>query len=282
MDRASVEAAWKKAGLTQLVAHSALLLQPALRLRPTLISEQAIKVGATKMGGMPDLPADVSWPTYKGIPQAFIAQFKLSDLHAFAIAGQLPAQGMLWFFYDAQQQTYGDAPEGRDGWRVIYRPGSQQLKQSTPPTTLPVNARFKAATLTITPVLTLAQQPPLEVPGLAWSDDDQEKYDTIFQQFYNESDPQAAKHQLLGHPYTLQDDMREQCQLVTNNITDANDPRAATVAQGANAWHLLLQVDSDENLGMQWGSTGIVYYWIKQADLSAQKFEQAWLALQSE
>jgi uncharacterized protein YwqG len=76
--------------------------------------------------------------------------------------------------------------------------------------------------------------------------------------------------------------MREQCQLVTNGITDADDPRANEVLKGANDWQLLLQVDSDDDLNMQWGSTGILYYWIKQADLQAQRFDHGWLVLQSD
>jgi uncharacterized protein YwqG len=282
MDKASIETALNKAGLKHLVTYSTTLLRPTLRLRATPATEQAIAVGAIKMGGTPDLPSNLQWPEYKGVPQSFIAQFRLSDLQTFEVAKQLPKKGMLWFFYDANKQTYGENPGDADGWRILYHPDEQQLKRTTFPAQLPAKARFHAATLTLTPELTLAQQPQLELPELAWNDDDQAKYDPIFEQFYNEADTQAPRHQLFGYPYTLQDDMREQCQLVTNNITDANDPRANEVLKGANDWQLLLQVDSDDDLNMQWGSAGMLYYWIKQADLQAQRFGHSWLVLQSD
>jgi uncharacterized protein YwqG len=282
MDKASIEAALSKAGLKRLIAYSTTLLQPALRLRATPTSEQEIAVGATKMGGVPDLPPNLQWPTYKGVPQSFIAQFRLSELQTFEIARQLPKQGMLWFFYDANQQTYGENPGDADGWRVRYHPDEQQLKRATFPTQLPTKARFHTATLTLTPELTLAQQPQLELPELSWNDDDQAKYDPIFEQFSKEADAQTPRHQLFGYPYTLQDDMREQCQLLTNNITSADNPRANEVLKGAHDWQLLLQVDSDDDLNMHWGSAGMLYYWIKQTDLHAQRFDHSWLVLQSD
>jgi uncharacterized protein YwqG len=32
---------------------------------------------------------------------------------------------------------------------------------------------------------------------------------------------------------------------------------------------------------MRWTNNGMVYYWIKQADLQARHFDQSWLVLQS-
>jgi len=47
-------------------------------------------------------------------------------------------------------------------------------------------------------------------------------------------------------------------------------------------WLLLLQIDSDEHVGMRWGNTGMLYYWLKRDDLKAQRFDETWLVLQSE
>ncbi|MFL5691417.1 MAG: DUF1963 domain-containing protein [Ktedonobacteraceae bacterium] len=45
---------------------------------------------------------------------------------------------------------------------------------------------------------------------------------------------------------------------------------------------MLLQVDSDEQAGMHWANTGMLYYWITSADLQSHAFEHCWLVLQSE
>jgi uncharacterized protein YwqG len=33
---------------------------------------------------------------------------------------------------------------------------------------------------------------------------------------------------------------------------------------------------------MRWGNAGMLYYWLKRNDLQAQRFDEAWLVLQSE
>jgi uncharacterized protein YwqG len=43
-----------------------------------------------------------------------------------------------------------------------------------------------------------------------------------------------------------------------------------------------LQVDSNEQAGMHWASSGMLYYWITRSDLHAQQFGTTWLVLQSD
>lgn len=45
-------------------------------------------------------------------------------------------------------------------------------------------------------------------------------------------------------------------------------------------WHLLLQVDSSEDIGMMWDDCGRVYLWITDEDLAAMRFENTWVILQ--
>ena len=48
----------------------------------------------------------------------------------------------------------------------------------------------------------------------------------------------------------------------------------------AKPWRLLLQLDSCEDLGMMWGDMGLVYFWIRQEDLQARRFDRTWVILQ--
>jgi uncharacterized protein YwqG len=41
-------------------------------------------------------------------------------------------------------------------------------------------------------------------------------------------------------------------------------------------------VDTDDDIGMRWGNAGMLYYWIKEADLRTHHFDASWLVLQSE
>ncbi|GCF06969.1 YwqG family protein [Dictyobacter arantiisoli] len=286
MDKTATQDAIKQTGLTGLLKYTDMLLQPAIQLKTTLVKDQkaeaALKPGTSKFGGIPDLPPEQDWPTWKNIPQSFIAQLRLADLQNYDVHHWLPQDGMLWFFYDARQETYGEDPQDVGGWQVFYRADTNNLKPATVPTNLPVSSRFKSSTVSVASELTLTQQPQLEVTNLKWSDDDQEKYDTVYEQFTDVENKTQPRHRIFGYPDTLQDDMRVQCQLMTNGITDANDPRAAQLSKGANDWQLLLQIDSDEAAGMQWANSGMLFYWIKLSDLQAHKFDHTWLVLQSE
>ncbi len=284
MDQAHLQAAFAAAGFSHLLPQMDLLVQPSLRLATTAADESTLPIGASKLGGQPDLPADVEWPLWNGLPQSFLAQFRLPDLHSFlqgALAGALPEQGMLWFFYDARQETYGTEQADQGGWRVLYLNDAQPaLQRRLPPAALPKESQFQACQLRFSTELTFATQPPLEIVGLAWSEADQERYDALLASIVP-APGMTPRHRLLGFPDTIQDDMRQQCELASQGVADVNDPRVEVLAPEANAWRLLLQIDSDAQAGMRWASSGMLYYWLRPPP-QARHFEASWLVLQSE
>ena len=237
----------------------------------------------SKIGGHPDLPGYAQWPNLNGQPLSFVAQIRLADLQQFDSEKLLPRQGMLWFFYDAEQETFGEQPEDRHGWSILFDNSSAtSLRRLPPPAGLQAASIFQACSLTPQNELTLALQPDLELPGYAWSDEEQLAYEEVLETFQTPTERSLPHHRLLGYPNTIQDDMRIQCQLVSNGITDSNDPRAALLEAGAADWLLLLQIDSDAFAKMRWANNGMLYYWIRRDDLQAQRFEKSWLVLQSE
>ena len=282
MDKADVQAAFEAAGLARVVKNIDALARFAVRLNTTVVDEASLPIGASKLGGLPDLPSGVAWPEWKGLPQSFIAQIRLEDLHDFNVAKALPQQGMLWFFYDAQQQTYGENPQDKGGWSVLYTADVAQVQRASVPAGLPASGQFHACAIRYTSEITLAQQPELDIPNFEWSADEQQKYEKLLSTFPDPGDRAAIHNRLLGNPDTLQDDMRSQCQLMAHGITDPQDSHAADMLKDAKNWHLLLQVDSDEHAGMRWASGGMLYYWIQWADLMARRFENTWLVLQAE
>lgn len=282
MDKADVQDAFVKAGLSRVLKDLDTLLKPSIRLTTRIVDESTIAVGASKLGGLPDLPAGTPWPTWQGLPQSFIAQIRLEDVRQYDVEKVLPQSGMLWFFYDAKQETYGDDPANRGGWAVLYDQSSPALQRTSAPASLPAGSRFRACAVTFATEVTLAQNPQLEIAQCDWSDEEQQKYEQILSAFPDAADRAKAQHHLLGFPDTIQDDMREQCQLVAHGVTDSDDPRAQQLAQGTMAWRLLLQVDTEEPVGMRWASSGMLYYWIQQVDLQARRFANTWVVLQSE
>ena len=150
------------------------------------------------------------------------------------------------------------------------------------PAKLPAESQFKACTVSFAGEVTLSQSPRLDVPNFDWTDDEVEKYETLLSTFPTPEDHGAVHHQLLGNPQTIQDDMRLECQLASHGVTDINDPRAKELSKDAKDWQLLLQIDTDEDIGMRWEDAGMIYYWMKASDLKESDFDDAWLVLQSE
>jgi len=283
MDKTGVRAAFVASGLSRLLKDIDLVSRASIRLQTNPVNESTLSIGVSKLGGMPDLPPEVSWPERNGLPQSFIAQIHLNEVRPYDTNKLLPQDGMLWFFYDAQQRTFGEAPTDLGGWRVIFMNDNlTRLQRHPAPAKLPTSSQFQACSINFASEVTLSQQPQLEIPNFDWTDAEQKKYEELLSTFPTPADRAAIHHRLLGYPDTIQDDMRLECQLVSHGVTDEGDPRLAEVSKGAMDWQLLLQIDSDEHAGMRWGNAGMLYYWITSAALQARRFDTTWLVLQSE
>jgi uncharacterized protein YwqG len=282
MDKAGVQAAFVVAGLSRLLKDVDFLAKNSIRLYTKLAGEYDISIGASRIGGIPDVPPDFKWPERHEVPQSFIAQLNLEEVHPYDALGVLPSRGMLWFFYDAKQETYGADPEDRGGWSVMYRKDYSGLQRIAAPHKLPAESQFKACTVSFASEVTLSQSPKLDVPNFDWTDDEVKKYEILLSTFPTPEDHGAVHHQLLGNPQTIQDDMRLECQLASHGVTDINDPRAKELSNGANEWQLLLQIDTDEDIDMRWGDAGMIYYWLRMSDLQKCNFDDSWLVLQSD
>jgi uncharacterized protein YwqG len=268
---------WGMAGEIEKLARS------SIRLTAKPAAQGALPAGVSHLGGLPDLPAGTAWPMWKSTPLAFIAQVRLEEAAPFDPQGYLPKSGLLSFFYDAQQDTYGADPADRGGWQVLYHrddPSSWQPLQ--PPSGLPAEALFKPCPVTFTPELTLPTAPAQVQPELKWSEAQIKHYEQFLKSFPTHEDHGTLHHRMLGYPEQIQDDMQAQCALMANGVKSIDDPRAGELLKGKADWQLLFQVDSDYNAGMKWATSGLLYYWIERQALAEARFDHTWLVLQAE
>ena len=284
MNKEEISASLSKAGLEKLLPDIESLLQESIRIGVTPADETVLPTGSSHFGGAPDLPWGFAWPEYKGNPMSFVGQIRMEDLHGFEPAKKLPDSGLLSFFYDANQETYGSAPSDRGGWAVHYFGGLSGLglHAAAMPSRLPESARFKACRLSFTSEYTLPGSAAQHIENLQWSEADTQLYEDFLAGFPSENDFSTMHHRMFGHPNQLQDDMQLQSALYANGVSDSSDPRAAALAQKKEDWQLLLQVDSEDAAGMKWATAGLLYYWINARSLSEHKFDEAWLVLQAE
>ncbi len=297
MDPREILSALSNVGLSRIQADVQKLLQESIRLTLHSLDGSPTAPGGSRLGGTPDLPGGVAWPVWKNVPMSFIAQVNLAELASFGPAGDLPKSGLLSFFYDAAQETYGADLADRGGWQVFFSPPAaekeggfhlfghedpHQLKPAPFPASLPAGARFKPCRLTFSSELTLPGAPAQYLPGLDWSRDEIQRYEQFQASFPSAEDRKSLHFRMFGCPDQIQDDMQLQCALYANGYSSPDDAGAAQAAARKAEWQLLLQVDSDETIGMRWASSGMLYFWLEKNAIWERHFDQSWVVLQSE
>jgi uncharacterized protein (TIGR02996 family) len=111
------------------------LARPAIAFKSTKAAEKTLAVGASRLGGGPDLPPGAEWPMIGERPLAFLAQFNLAELQVSPVARELPATGLLsvFFDYDQAHHFYNQKPIPEGRWRVFHFADATKLTRRPPP-----------------------------------------------------------------------------------------------------------------------------------------------------
>lgn len=268
------------------------LAKQSIRITLDTRDENTLPIGASKFGGCPDLPGDVAWFRMEraNIPLSFIGQVNLAEIAPFDLEHKLPECGMLYFFYDCSTapdgMPWGFAPEDSDGWRVYFYDGDMSaLSRKAPPADLKENENGMLFGTSGMHFETVAELPSTEsdlTDGLDVPDD--EELQDRYWQWLDEHTPELS-NKLLGHADNVQGGMELECEYVThgNNCGTSDGYRigkSEELDKNAAHWNLLLQVDSNENIGMMWCDAGRLYFWITDEDLANRAFENCWMVLQ--
>ncbi len=267
-----------EAGLDDYAERLCQLAGPSVRLIPDPAA--AVLPGGSRLGGRPALPESRPWPTQDGLPLSLIAQLDLAELARHDSDKALPSDGLLLFFYDAaSQQGWGFDPDDRGSSAVVHVPADEVAGERPPPAPIPVEGVFPPIALTPSVELTFVPWESATVKSFGMSQDDWYAYAEAL------PESNGTRHRLLGHPDPIQGDMQLECQLASNGLycgdpSGYKDPRAARLRPGAVEWRLLLQVDTEDQVNMMWGDVGRIYYWIRDEDLAARRWDRSWLVLQ--
>jgi uncharacterized protein YwqG len=213
---------------------------------------------------------------------AFLGQISLREINAIVPIPGWPTDGVLAFFYDADQ-IWGYDPLHRGHCNVAFYAESTSLCRAEFPQSLPDAARYRKHSLKFVSEWTLPTFLELNNGELAlWKTDE---YRNLVDRL-NTGGTGGTVHRRGGNPQEVQGDMRLECQLVTNGLNWGDrswrdDPRRAELENGASDWQLLIQFDSDEaRLNWMWGDVGRVYFWARRQDIEAADFSNNWAILQ--
>ena len=247
------------------------LLRPAIALEATRADDAQIPLGASKFGGAPDVPDGFEWPLWNGEPLGFLAQINLEEVAPFDVEGVLPRSGLLSFFYDVEQRTWGRAEE-RDGWRVFF---FERITLERREVVQALAARLSFAATPTTPT-DFECFPELGIT----TDDCIESGDWTQDGDLKKFIP-ALRHQMLGHSTAVQ---RNPGAEVEAAWRDFHTPGAlydwSEVETEADKWVLLLQMDSEDKMGTMWGDCGMIYFLMRPEDLAAREWSNVWFSLQ--
>ncbi len=277
------------------------------RVGPTLfpcIQLRSVEGESTSfLGGLPPRSVDeLEWPRRQGRPLSLLACLDLRDVPESVELRWLPRSGSLLFFCDLEELPCGLG--GEDGaWRVLHvqsdgRSGLEEAPAELDPKRV----------LPRKPVeLAVVQLPPPDIDALADRLDVED--DRVVDRYseYRESLLGARPwHQLGGIAESIQDaDLREECEygrlrqerlgrepprvpsrwerLVSFFRTPQEDPvlRARAGGLEKERWQLLLQLDSDDELGVQWLDAGRGSFFVRLSESGSVDFEETWFILET-
>lgn len=235
----------------------------------------ALALGATKLGGRPDLPPNMTWPTFADRAQAFVAQVNLADLASLGADPVLPTEGLLTFFYDQYE------PSERGGSTVVFTESGSPLERRAFPPTLPADSRFVPVKLIPAEEVSPPSAGVVQLAELGLTREEWDRYVDLLAIQYDVPEP---IHKVLGHEDSLQESQIQALDLecASHGLREVSyyDLRVRALKSSAREWRLLLQIDSDPTVGGNLDSGARLYYWIRSSALSARRFDQARLIIQ--
>ena len=262
------------APMRDVAALAAPLAVPAVHL---LISDAPSR---SHFGGAPNLPPDVAWPERNGVRLGFLARLSLTEIHCAHPVNWLPETGALLFFYELEEQPWGFDPKDRGSWAVLVVPDFHA------PLAQPDGNRngdpVPHRNISFRRIHVLPSHERESVQALELSDAEFDAFGDVGDAVFDGK----PRHQVSGYPAIVQgDDMESECQFASNgvycgNANVQNDPRAKALEAGAAHWRLLLQFDTDDELGIMWGDCGTIYFWVEEQQARMANFANAWLTLQ--
>ncbi|PTL77667.1 YwqG family protein [Vitiosangium sp. GDMCC 1.1324] len=240
-----------------------------------------------RYGGHPLVPPGTEWPHSPQGPLHFVGQLDFAELAACRgkALPELPRDGVLALFYDVREQHWGFDPKDSAWWKLLWTPRSAEAVPLAPPAELEEAGLAFDLPLRLQPRLGLSLPGPEDrrtpPPTEEWGRDQGDDYTVLRERLTGGE----HTHQVGGHPWWIQNDARLEAQLVSHGLycgdsRGYSSPKARKLESGASEWNLLWQVASDDASGFMWGDLGNLYLLIRDQDLRARRFDQAWLGLQ--
>jgi uncharacterized protein YwqG len=234
--------------------------------RQTLLLAPAKTPAFSKLGGHPELPDSLAWPDGEKGPRAFLAQLDLAEVRAGDGPEWLPTEGRLYAFYDEWRAGFADEV------RMVFsaEPPGPPI---APPPALGQKWRFPERRASFLPFKS--------IPSLDWLGVDLTELDVSDEELDELADAPDApfgdelQHRIGGYPSEIQNSqMGLECEFLSRGLAPEWRDPPPNILRASKTWRLLLQIDSDPALKMNWGDGGRLYVFIRQKHAEAGDFSK--------
>ncbi|MBQ3162540.1 MAG: DUF1963 domain-containing protein [Oscillospiraceae bacterium] len=217
-----------------------------------------VEAGHSKIGGMPDMPSEFEWyRNESGEPLGFVMQINCEEIHSYDKDGIFPESGMLYFFYDLENQPW-ELCDDEQGAAVYYYNGDMD---ELAPLEFPSD---------------ISEECIVEQCGLSF----ESRPDVPCYEDYDDCDDwevyYASAVSALGFDPDEYGDIRFKLggysDIIQNSINE----------EFGEEYIQLCQLDTYENGNsyIMYGDGGRLYYYIKASDLANRKFDEIQIRLQ--
>jgi uncharacterized protein YwqG len=262
------------------------LIRPCIRVETKRNSGVGLPVGVSKMGGLPDLPANVDWPYSPEDKEAyrFVAQFDLAQLSPFDEEHLLPARGMIYFFVTTKwdgKVLYSDAPHNSLEKRMFPDPptlprqgflqkifSSKQEKKVYEECVVDFKVEYRVPSGDSFYLNIACKEMGNKIfPVGADHENFMEEICDICRIGDNVTD-----HHFLGYAHGIQGSFQElnAAGVDWKELKDMSLDRMKALTQ----WRLLFQLDTDPNADFMCGDGGRFYFLIQDNDLRQGNLDQ--------
>jgi hypothetical protein len=243
-----------------------------------------VELGASKIGGLADLAPHETWPMNDhGIPMTLMAQLDLSRLEpptqdwGMEDASWSPPQGLMRIFADLL-----DSPVDMCRASVLVCPSDASLRRAVfppLPDLWPVNdlqqegpRAFPGIPVTLSPFLS-APETYRGIRSHVWDRNSgtPQDYQRWLDQLRVGPDGVEVKQALLGHPRSLQDDIRLAASL---NFKEFAGPDAEPGLANVDAWRPLLSLFDDDDYGLEIADGGAYVVLAPARDLLEGRYDR--------
>lgn len=257
--------------------------RPVITLE-TKVPEDYTQTGNSRVAGDPDLPAGFTWPlTAAGVPMTFIAQLNMQEISRHDTQQLLPAAGMLYFFMG------DDEPANNIAHKIFYIADNTGLQRTAAPgeTILEEDGPFVGYQLMAGASLT--------PPNFAYADYNRFSEEELNSLIKLTAELNPGLGQLWGYANGQHgdDELEAAMYLVAKQSYDYSAAKARKklldhfngdeqkVTDALKDILMLLQLNTDYDIGFSWWDAGCIHFFIQKDDLLNKRFDNTYLSLYS-